>query len=191
MQQNFYFLLITFYFFAMAKVLQILTLPDEILRKKSAVIGEDRITAKEFEELCDDLGETMIKKEGVGLAAPQIGRNVRLIVVNTKNGPVFLFNPKIIKKSWIREWDEEGCLSVPLVFGDVRRHKKITCVFCNRQGKNSKIKAAGFLARVIQHEIDHLDGILFVDKAKNLHKIDEADEESEVIPPKTGQGSKK
>ncbi|MDD4902490.1 MAG: peptide deformylase [Patescibacteria group bacterium] len=154
----------------MGNVLKILTLPDKALRKKSEVIGEDRITAKEFQELSDDLGETMIKKEGVGLAAPQIGKNVRLIVVNTKNGPIFLFNPKIVQKSWLKEWNEEGCLSVPLIFGDVKRHKKITCVFCNRRGAKEKINASGFLARVIQHEIDHLDGILFVDKAKNLKK---------------------
>jgi peptide deformylase len=161
----------------MAKILKILKLPNETLRKKSEVIGEDRVTAKEFEELCDDLEETMIKKEGVGLAAPQIGKNVRLIVVNTKKGPIMLFNPKIVKKSWLKEWGEEGCLSVPMVFGDVRRHKKITCVFCNRQGAKDKINASGFLARVIQHEIDHLDGILFVDKARNLEKIDEESKE--------------
>ena len=157
----------------MAKVLKILKLPNPSLRKPSEVIGEDRITAKEFEELCDDLEETMLKKEGVGLAAPQIGKNVRLIVVNTKKGPIMLFNPKIVKRSWLKEWGEEGCLSVPMVFGDVHRHKKITCVFCNRKGAKDKIKASGFLARVLQHEIDHLDGIVFVDKAKNLQKIDE------------------
>ena len=161
----------------MAKVLKILKLPNASLRRSSEVIGEDRITTKEFEELCADLEETMIKKEGVGLAAPQIGKNVRLIVVNTKKGPIMLFNPKIVKKSWLKEWGEEGCLSVPMVFGDVRRHKKITCVFCNRRGTKDKINASGFLARVIQHEIDHLDGILFVDKAKNLQKIDEEAEE--------------
>jgi|WetSurMetagenome_2_1015567.scaffolds.fasta_scaffold188778_3 peptide deformylase len=161
----------------MAKILKILRLPNETLRKKSEVIGEDRITAKEFDELCDDLAETMVKKEGVGLAAPQIGKNVRLIVVNAKKGPIILFNPKIVKKSWLKEWGEEGCLSVPMVFGDVRRHKKITCVFCNRHGAKDKINASGFLARVIQHEIDHLDGILFVDKAKDLKKIDEEGKE--------------
>ncbi|HTX86880.1 MAG TPA: peptide deformylase [Candidatus Nanoarchaeia archaeon] len=161
----------------MTKILKILTLPAESLRKKSEAIGEDRITAKEFEELCDDLAETMVQKEGIGLAAPQIGRNVRLIVVNTKKGPIMLFNPKIVKKSWLKEWGEEGCLSVPLIFGDVKRHKKITCVFCNRQGAKNRIKASGMLARVIQHEIDHLDGILFVDKAKNLKKIDEEEKE--------------
>jgi len=161
----------------MSKVLKILTLPTESLRQKSEVVDEKRIGKKEFEQLNADLIETMLKKEGIGLAAPQIGKNIRLIVVNTKKGPILLFNPKIIQRSWQKEWGEEGCLSVPLVFGDVRRHKKITCVFCNRAGAKDKIKASGLLARVIQHEIDHLDGILFIDKAKNLKKLDEEEKE--------------
>jgi peptide deformylase len=161
-------------------VLKILKLPTESLRKKSEIIGEDKITAKEFDELCADLEETMKKKDGVGLAAPQIGKNVRLVVVNTKNGPIFLFNPKIVEKSWRKEWGEEGCLSVPMVFGEVNRHHKITCVFCNRHGVADKVKASGLLARVIQHEVDHLDGILFIDKAKKLVKIDEEGNEEKV-----------
>jgi peptide deformylase len=156
----------------MEKVLKILKIPDKTLRQKSKPISEEKISAKEYEELCVDMQETMLSKDGVGLAAPQIGKNIRLVVVNTKNGPVFLFNPEIIKKSWQKEWGEEGCLSVPMVFGEVNRHKKVTCIFCNRQGAKDKIKASGLLARVIQHEIDHLDGILFIDKAKKLVKID-------------------
>jgi peptide deformylase len=161
----------------MPKVLNILKNPAKPLRKKSEAVDENRIILKEFEELCADLEETMVKKEGVGLAAPQIGENIRLIAVNTKNGPISMFNPKITKKSLMQEWSEEGCLSVPMTFGDVKRHKKITCVFCNRRGTADKIKASGLLARVIQHEIDHLDGILFIDKAKNLYTIDEDGEE--------------
>jgi peptide deformylase len=157
----------------MPKVLKILTLPAKSLRKKSEAVDENRVAIKELENLSADLEETMIKKEGIGLAAPQVGENIRLIVVNTKKGPIIMFNPKIMKKSWLKEWGEEGCLSVPLVFGDVKRHKKITCVFCNRKGAREKINASGLLARVIQHEIDHLDGILFIDKARNLKKLDE------------------
>jgi peptide deformylase len=164
----------------MDKVLKILKLPSETLRKKSELIKTDKISAKKYEELCVAMEATMLSKDGVGLAAPQIGKNIRLVVVNTKNGPIFLFNPEIIKKSWQKEWGEEGCLSVPMVFGEVNRHKKITCVFCNRQGANEKIKASGLLARVIQHEIDHLDGILFIDKAKKLVKIDEDGNEEKI-----------
>jgi peptide deformylase len=152
----------------MPKILKILINPDKILREKSKPVEEDKITTKEFQDLCDNLQETMTKNDGVGLASPQVGKNNRLVVVNTKNGPVFLFNPEITDKSWLKEWGEEGCLSVPLTFGDVRRHKRITCAFCNRKGEKDKLKASGLLARVIQHEIDHLDGILFIDKAKNL-----------------------
>lgn len=159
----------------MPKVLKILTNPDAILRKKSEPISEEIIKTAEIQELCDNLRETMIKKDGIGLASPQIGKNIRLIVVNTKNGPIFLFNPKITGKSWLKEWGEEGCLSVPLTFGDVRRHLRITCAFCNRKGQKDKIKASGLLARVIQHEIDHLDGILFIDKARNIKIYDEKD----------------
>ncbi|HTW96556.1 MAG TPA: peptide deformylase [Candidatus Methylomirabilis sp.] len=161
----------------MSKVLNIITLPDPTLRKKSTKVEENKITGKDLQELAADLSKTMAKNDGVGLAAPQVGRNIRLIAVNTKTGPILLFNPKIIKKSLLKEWGEEGCLSVPLIFGDVKRHKKIMCVFCNLQGKEDKIKASGLLARVIQHEIDHLDGILFIDKAKNLRKIDEETED--------------
>jgi peptide deformylase len=157
----------------MPKVLKILKNPAKSLREKSLAVDENKIIIQDFKKLAEDLEETMIKKEGIGLAAPQVGENIRLIVINTKKGPILMFNPKIMKKSWLKEWGEEGCLSVPLVFGDVNRHKKITCVFCNRKGAKEKINASGLLARVIQHEIDHLDGILFIDKAKNLKKIDE------------------
>jgi peptide deformylase len=162
----------------MPKILKILTNPHESLRKKSVLVPENEINNQEIRELCDNLQETMIKKDGIGLASPQVGKNIRLVTVNTKTGPIFLFNPKITGKSWLREWGEEGCLSVPLTFGDVRRHLRITCAFCNRKGKKDKIKASGLLARVIQHEIDHLDGILFIDKAKNIKVYDEEDLES-------------
>jgi peptide deformylase len=162
----------------MAKILEILTVPAESLRKKSQAVSESEIISGKYEELCADLGKTMTEKEGVGLASPQIGKNIRLISVNTKNGTLILFNPKITKKSLLKEWGEEGCLSVPFVFGEVKRHKKITCVFCNRKGKKDEIKASGLLARVIQHETDHLDGILFIDKAKNIEKMDEIKEEA-------------
>jgi peptide deformylase len=163
----------------MPKILKILTVDEnnETLRKKSLPVNEEKVLTEDFKDLCNDLEETMIKKEGVGLAAPQIGRNIRMVVVNTKNGPVVMINPKIIKKSLLKEWGEEGCLSVPLTFGDVKRHKKVACVFCNRQGKKDKISGSGLLARVIQHELDHLDGILFIDKAKNVKRIDDISEE--------------
>ena len=148
----------------MSRLLPIIINPNPILRKKSVEIKQ--IQAKQFQQLCLDMGRTMKEKDGVGLAAPQIGKNNRLIVINTKDGHVCMINPEITKKSWAKEWGEEGCLSVPDVFGQVKRHKKINCKYLNKNGKEIKIIAQGLMARVIQHEIDHLDGILFIDKAK-------------------------
>ena len=153
------------------KILPIIINPNPILRKKSVEIKE--IQAKQFQQLCLDMGKTMQKKDGVGLAAPQIGKNIRLVVINTKDGHVCMINPKITKKSWIKEWSEEGCLSVPGIFGKVKRHKKINCKYIDKNSKEVKIIAHGLMARVIQHEVDHLDGVLFIDKAKGIKKIDD------------------
>lgn len=155
----------------MAKILKIITHPNPILRKKSKDIDLEEIKKPEFQKLCNDMVLTMKEKDGVGLAAPQIGKNIRIIIVNTKEGTICAINPKITKKSLIKEWDEEGCLSVPETFGKVRRHKNITCCFIDQSGNKTEIDAKGFMARIFQHEIDHLDGILFIDKAKNIHEI--------------------
>ncbi|MEA3464165.1 MAG: peptide deformylase [Patescibacteria group bacterium] len=152
-----------------SKLLPIIINPNPILRKKSVEIKQ--IQAKQFQQLCLDMGRTMEEKDGVGLAAPQIGKNIRLIVINTKDGHVCMINPKITKKSWAKEWGEEGCLSIPNVFGQVKRHKKINCEYLDKNGKEIKIIAQGLMARVIQHEIDHLDGILFIDKTKIAERI--------------------
>ncbi len=149
---------------------KIVTNPNPILRQKSKPI--DDILSQEIQDLLPEMIETMIKKDGVGLAAPQIGKNIRLVVIRFKDDDLVMFNPKIIKKSIFKEWDEEGCLSVPNVFGDVKRYKKIEVKFFDQFNKEQKICAEGLLARIIQHEIDHLDGVLFIDKAKNLRKID-------------------
>jgi peptide deformylase len=113
----------------------------------------------------------MFTDDGVGLAAPQVGQSIRLITVTTQDGAQAMFNPEITKRSLLKEWGEEGCLSVPNTFGDVKRYKKITCTFIDVQGQKRILPAKGLMARVIQHEIDHLDGILFIDKAKNIHQV--------------------
>jgi len=152
-------------------ILKIITSPNPILRKKSAEIKKNDLISKGMRKLCLDMVKTMLDKDGVGLAAPQIGKNIRLCAINTAEGQICLINPKITKKSWAREWGEEGCLSIPDIFGEVNRHKKIICKYLDINQKESEIKADGLLARVIQHEIDHLDGILFIDKARNLKEI--------------------
>ena len=154
---------------AIPKLLPIITNPNPILRKKSVEIKQ--IQTKQFQQLCLDMAKTMKEKDGVGLAAPQIGQNIRLIVINAKDGAICMINPKITKKSLIKEWGEEGCLSIPNVFGQVKRHKKITCKYLDKNGKENKIQAQGLMARVIQHEIDHLDGVLFIDKIKIVERI--------------------
>lgn len=152
----------------MPKILNIITNPNPVLRRKSKVVDMKKDDLKKMSALCDDMTETMFKSDGVGLAAPQIGENIRAIVINTKDGPIFMINPEITSKSLLKEFGEEGCLSVPHFYGQVKRHKKITCQFCRLEGSKIKMKAEGLLARVIQHETDHLDGILFIDKAKKI-----------------------
>ncbi|MDA3802447.1 MAG: peptide deformylase [Patescibacteria group bacterium] len=148
--------------------LDIIHHPDERLRKISDEVDLKDIKKPEFQNWLQDLKLTMIKKDGAGLAAPQVGKNIRVFVVNDEKNNIILINPKITKKSWARELDDEGCLSVvntkgELVYGPVSRHKKINCSYIDENGNPKKIKVDKFLARVIQHENDHLNGILFID----------------------------
>ena len=154
----------------MSKILEIITDPNPILRQKSKTINEGEIKSPEFSLLVDKMTTTMLKKDGVGLAAPQIGKNIRLLVIHYNHQNIVIINPIITKKSWAKKTGEEGCLSIPNVFGDVSRHKKITCNYIDMSGKKQKILAEDMLARILQHEIDHLDGILFTDKATNIKK---------------------
>lgn len=123
-----------------------------------------------MKQLLLDMEHTMKELDGAGLAAPQIGLNIRLIVINDEkaNRTIFMINPKITKKSWGQEIDEEGCLSVlddqgKIIYGRVSRHKKVTCNYYDENGDKKKIQADRMLSRIIQHETDHLEGILFID----------------------------
>jgi peptide deformylase len=138
----------------------------------------------------DDMVETMIAAPGVGLAAPQVAVSQRLIVVRLPNesdadreeygdlaGVVHIVaNPKIIKASKEKVKGVEGCLSLPGLLGEVERHKVVVVTGQDRQGKDFRIKADGWFARVFQHEIDHLDGILFPDRTDKIWRPDDADE---------------
>lgn len=155
----------------MPKQLPIITHPNPILRNKSLEIVPEKIISPAIQSLLKDMEETMKKKDGAGLAAPQISKNIRIIVVNHNEKTIFLINPKITKKSWAREIEEEGCLSVlndkgEIIYAPVERHKKISCLYLNEKGQTKKIAAEKILARILQHEIDHLDGILFIDRIK-------------------------
>jgi peptide deformylase len=153
----------------MAKVLPILNNPNPILRKKSNEVKASTIKDQNFARLLGDMVKTMMAKDGAGLAAPQIGENIRVAVINHDNNIHIMINPKITKKSWAKEIDEEGCLSVldakgEILYGPVNRHKKVICHYTDHNGKKQKLAAEKLLARIIQHELDHLDGILFIDK---------------------------
>lgn len=125
---------------------------------------------KKIRQLLDDMAETMYKTDGVGLAAPQVNVSKRIIVLDDGNGLIEVINPEIVKKEG-SQVGLEGCLSVPELFGDVERYDKIEVHGINRNNKKIKIKAVGFLARIFQHEIDHLNGILFVEKLVNPNEI--------------------
>jgi len=153
----------------MAKLLEIVKHPNEILRKVSREISLEEIKKPEFIELMKDMEKTMIEKDGAGLAAPQIGENIRLIVLNHEGKNIIMINPQITKKSWAKKTELEGCLSVvddkgEIYYEKVARHKKVSCLYFDQEGNKKKIEAENLLSRAIQHEIDHLDGILFIDK---------------------------
>jgi len=134
---------------------------DPVLRKKADKVA--KITP-EIKQLIFDMGKSMKKAKGIGLAAPQVGKSIQLCLINTENGPLALINPKIVWKSLRKDIEEEGCLSCPDVFGLVKRSKGIKVKFLDENGKIKKFKAKGLFARVIQHEVDHLNGILILDK---------------------------
>jgi len=147
-------------------LLDIITYPNQNLRKKSVGLSSDEINNEKFQEFIDNLSETMLKKDGAGLAAPQVNILKRVVVVNldpSGNAKEFI-NPKILKKSFRKTIIEEGCLSVPNKFCNVKRPKKIKVKYQDRYGDWHKDKCDDYLSRVLQHEIDHLDGILFIDK---------------------------
>lgn len=144
--------------------------PDPILKKKAEKIKE---ITPEIKQLAQDLIETMLssKPEGIGLAAPQIGVSKRVIAVMTESGPAVYINPKIAEKSRKKEAAEEGCLSLPGTWLNIKRAKEIRLEAIDINGKKINIKAVGFLARILQHEIDHLNGTLIIDKVSLWQKL--------------------
>ena len=151
---------------------EILTEPNEILRKKS--LNVEKID-KDLQNLMDDMLETMYAAPGIGLAAIQIGIPKRVIVLDLASkdepkNPMFFVNPEIIEKSNNNLTYEEGCLSVPGQFAEIDRPDKCHLKYLDYYGQPKEIKAEGMLATCIQHEIDHLEGILFIDYLSKLKK---------------------
>lgn len=165
------------------------------MRQKTAEFDFDKFTKKETSELVKKMRKTMTETNGVGLSANQVGLNLRFFVVQipktqniadnkqniADNKFYAIFNPEIIKFSEKKIVMEEGCLSVPGIYGEVERPEKITLVGRDKNAKKIKIKAWGLLARVFQHEVDHLNGILFIDRCKNVYAV----EKSKIQNPKS------
>jgi peptide deformylase len=159
-------------------LLEIVTHPADVLRKKAKPVTKINASIK---KLLDDMAETMYHAPGVGLAAPQVGVSKRVIVIDPhdgKTGLLQLINPEIVhKEGWVQ--GTEGCLSIPGYVGDVYRYEKIRVVALDRNGHKVYIEAEGYLARIFQHEIDHLDGVLYIDKCTNLREVEPGTEEEE------------
>lgn len=156
-------------------ILKLYTYPDKILSQKCEKVTT---VTDETRRLLDDMLETMYADKGVGLAAPQIGISKRIIVVDDKVGedgtpgphPLYLINPEIIEKSDEMILFNEGCLSVPGQSAEVERHAKITVRYLDYHGKEQILEAEDYLAVILQHETDHLDGILYIDRISRLKR---------------------
>lgn len=156
-------------------ILELYTYPHKVLTKKCE---EVEIVDDEVRKFLDDMLETMYHDKGVGLAAPQVGVSKRIIVIDDKVGengepgphPIYMVNPKIIKKSDDMILFNEGCLSVPGQSAEVERHRAVSVEYLDYNGKKQVLDAEEFLAVIIQHETDHLDGVLYIDRISRLKR---------------------
>ena len=170
----------------------IVTLPEPILRRKARPVSTFDI---HLQTLIDDMIDTMRNAPGVGLAAPQVGISDRLIVVEYAEPPededeaehkevkpklYVMINPEIVKTSEEKVLGVEGCLSIPGLVGEVERFEMIQIKGLNRRGQPMKVKAQGWLARIFQHEIDHVNGVVFPDRATRVWKPEPEEEEDLV-----------
>jgi peptide deformylase len=136
---------------------------DEILRKRSREVS---VIDNKIKMLLNDMIDTMYENDGVGLAAPQVGILKRVVTIDVDDGNIYrMINPKIIKSSG-EQTDQEGCLSVPETKGMVKRPMSVTAVYTDEDGNEVTVEAEGLLARAICHEIDHLNGVLFIDRTE-------------------------
>lgn len=149
----------------------VVKIPAQVLRQKAVPI--ERIAAK-HQKLMDDMIRAMKTANGVGIAAPQLGSGVRIIVIAPEGKPLALVNPVIVEASEEKEIGEEGCLSIPGLYGDVERSSDVVVEAYDRKGNPIAYEMSGMAARVVQHEVDHLDGVLFIDLVDKatLHWMD-------------------
>jgi peptide deformylase len=140
-------------------ILDIRVLGDPVLRQATTPVSA---VTEELRVLIDDMFDTMYHARGIGLAAPQVGRTERIAVVDVDDQPLALINPEVVERAG-KAKGEEGCLSIPDIYADVERPKSVTVRAMDRDGKHYEVEATDLLARCLQHEIDHLDGKLFLD----------------------------
>ena len=163
----------------MAQVLPIAHLGHPVLREKAAIV--DDVTASPIQDLIDDMLATLTQADGVGLAAPQVYQSKRIIIVASKPNPRYplapqmdptpMINPVILGTSAETKRDWEGCLSVPGIRGMVPRSETVSVRYLDRQGKTHEKEYSGFIARILQHEVDHLDGIFFLDRMNSVSDL--------------------
>lgn len=157
--------------------LKITTEPSPILHRVASAVAIIDLNTDSMKQFVTDLTAIMYSADGVGIAAPQVGHSIRMCVIAANYSPLgdkrdlVLVNPIWTKLSLLKKFDEEGCLSVPNIYGQVKRYTKIKVRALDSAGHPIEFVAKDFCARVIQHEVDHLDGVLFIEKAKNLRKI--------------------
>jgi|YNPMSStandDraft_1061717.scaffolds.fasta_scaffold05526_4 peptide deformylase len=147
---------------------KIVVYPNKILREQAVEV--EKIDQK-IKDLVKEMKKIMIQNQGVGLAANQIGKNLAIFTAFCNNRFYTFINPKIIKLSKKEEVLEEGCLSLPNIWGQIKRSSMVVVSYKDLWGKDRKIRASGLLAQIIQHEVDHLNGKLFIDKALEIYKI--------------------
>lgn len=152
--------------------MKIITYPNPILKEKTKPVEK---IDKKIKSLVEEMKKTMIENYGVGLAANQIGESLSIFIAQDKNKILTFINPKIIKFKGEEKIVEEGCLSVPNIFGYLKRYPEVIVEYQDIWNKKKKLKAKGLLSQIIQHEIDHLEGILFFEKAIEIFKIEKID----------------
>lgn len=164
-------------------MLSILRHPNPLLKERSQEVNPADITTPQMQQLMDDMIVTMYEDDGIGLAAPQVDHRIRLIVIGKEalknftctqgtidpKKDLVLVNPVWQKTSRKTNWEVEGCLSVPNVYGKVKRYMNVHVEALDRQGKPVVFEASKFFARVVQHETDHINGVLFIDVAKDIY----------------------
>lgn len=166
-------------------VLPIVKEPTPSLRERSTEVDKVFLTLPETKKFIQNMIDTMYAREGIGIAATQVGTNVRVCIIGKdavtgKAKDLVLVNPEIQKTSRKTLVDTEGCLSVPGIYGKVKRMKDLDVKALDENGNPLSFKASNFFARVVQHEVDHLNGTLFIDKAKDVYEVDKSDRDEFV-----------